>query len=232
MLLDDKKEYAKFRLENNVNFMIFWATVFLTCFVGIIELLPEFNENILNNTKYYSFYMPNSGGYEVFLYYHLLRWLFYALSIGIFFSIRGCKRIFFEGRFFLDNEYLGKNHKEFDLLLTDIDSILLNKKLSFFITRIEHFSISFLIFLLLSKIIKYDFASFLQEIFLLIIFLYWKLEPIYDYSNYYVGNKISMKYHEKKCYQISKIDMKNIIYFTSKNRAEESGYVHCLICDG
>lgn len=38
------KEYAKLRVESNRDMLIFWAVLFFTCVVGIIELLPEIRE--------------------------------------------------------------------------------------------------------------------------------------------------------------------------------------------
>jgi hypothetical protein len=60
-------EEAKFETQNNVNFMLFWAVLFFTCIIGIIELIPSLKVDeirIVERNCLVLFYIILLGGIE------------------------------------------------------------------------------------------------------------------------------------------------------------------------
>ncbi|MCW4012137.1 MAG: hypothetical protein NWF07_04000 [Candidatus Bathyarchaeota archaeon] len=103
------EKWVEFRVENNVNYLTFWATVFLTCFIGIIELLPEL--------KKISWYF---GGLSI---------LYFILVIGMCLSIDGCIRIYGENVHFWREGYFGNWHNIIPIIKhTRMDKFLLNER--------------------------------------------------------------------------------------------------------
>lgn len=94
------KEWAKDRIDINSNFLIFWATIFLTSFIGLIELLPEVKPLKEIKSKKYFF---------------LISLLYFALVVLMSVSIHSCIRIVRENVMFTRDGYLGEEYSNFTL---------------------------------------------------------------------------------------------------------------------
>ena len=101
-------QWVQFRVENNVNFLIFWATIFLSCFIGIIELIPEIAIPV------------NPFQFVVYVLYCLL-------MVGMNLSMRGFLRIYRENVYFWSKGYFGDWYKKCPVITSsDLDSFLLD----------------------------------------------------------------------------------------------------------
>jgi len=64
------KEYAKLRVETNREMLVFWAVLFFTCVVGIIELLSEIKVQSFSSGLTPSW--TNAQSYIFLIYFGLL----------------------------------------------------------------------------------------------------------------------------------------------------------------
>ena len=91
------EEWVKMRLEGNSSFLTFWAILFFTCVVGVIELLPEVKS------------LWQTGDSVLFI---LISGLYASLIVGMWLCIYSCVRIIRENVNFILDGRLGKEFIE------------------------------------------------------------------------------------------------------------------------
>ena len=116
------KEYAKLAVEFNRDMLVFWALLFFTCVVGIIELLPQIKEQPISNIGLPGIDLRNEQTYISVIYFGLLGGMIFSI-LNSFRIYRDSKKLVLAGELGEDSKkYAEKNFTWIGrLILTRID---------------------------------------------------------------------------------------------------------------